>query len=369
MKREIMSIKAEIVKLAIVFHPGKTLSEKLSEMGMSIKEFAVRTSKPEKTIIAVINGKSSITTEMAVSFENVTQIPASFWLRKQLSYDEYVERKNREAVAAASADWMMKFPVAEMIKRGWIHSSNTVEEKVHSLFSFFAISTEKAWNDYYINQELKVAFRISLVHAKDPHAMSAWLRRGEIQASNLNLDISYNDRLLKSMLPRMKQLMIDETTDFYSSLQQLCADCGIKLVSTECLSKAPISGATRWINDVPIIQLSNRYKRYDIFWFNFFHEIGHILLHGKKDVFLEKAGCFDQDILKEQEADKFASNLLLTQSEEQSIINSRDYSVDNIKRTAIKYGTHPSIIVGRLQHRRVINYWQDKSLLKTVTIN
>ena len=74
-----MGIKANISKLAVVFHPGVTLEEKLEEMGMSIKEFAIRTSKPEKTIIAVIRGRSSITTEMAVSFENVTKIPASFW--------------------------------------------------------------------------------------------------------------------------------------------------------------------------------------------------------------------------------------------------------------------------------------------------
>lgn len=364
-----MSIKAQISKLAIVFHPGKTLSEKLSEMGMSIKEFAVRTSKPEKTIIAVINGKSSITTEMAVSFENVTKIPASFWLRKQQSYDEYVERKNREAAAAASAEWMQKFPIAELIKRGWIESATSIEGKVYTLFSFFAISTERAWNDYYINQELKVAFRISLAHAKDPHAMSAWLRRGEIQAGNISLDVPYNEKELKLMLPRMKQLMVDESTDFFPLLQQLCADCGIKLISTECLPKAPISGATRWINDVPVIQISNRYKRYDIFWFNFFHEIGHILLHGKKDIFLEKAGCFDQDIIKEQEADRFASNILLSQSEEQNIIDSQDYSVPAIRRAAIKYGTHPAVIVGRLQHRKVIDYWQDQSLLKSVDIN
>lgn len=364
-----MSINAHISKLAVVFHPGKTLSEKLAEMGMSIKEFAVRTSKPEKTIIAVISGKSSITTEMAVSFENVTKIPASFWLRKQQSYDEFVERKNRESAAAASANWMKRFPIAEMVKRGWLPPVSSIEEKVQGLFSFFAISTEKAWNDYYINQELKVAFRISLVHAKDPHAMSAWLRQGEIQASELRLDKTYNDKELKSMLPRIKQLMADDIDDFFPQLQQLCADCGIKLVSTKCLPKAPISGATRWINDTPIIQLSNRYKRYDIFWFNFFHELGHILLHGKKEIFLEKAGCFDQDIIKEQEADKFAANQLLSQSEEQAIIDSGDYSVKAVKSAALKYGTHPSIIVGRLQHIKAIDYWQDQSLLKSISLN
>ena len=35
----------------------KELNEKLKEMGMSVKEFAVRTSKPEKTIFAVIGGQ------------------------------------------------------------------------------------------------------------------------------------------------------------------------------------------------------------------------------------------------------------------------------------------------------------------------
>ena len=37
----------------VVFHPGVTLAEKLKEMNMSIKEFALRVSKPEKTIHAV----------------------------------------------------------------------------------------------------------------------------------------------------------------------------------------------------------------------------------------------------------------------------------------------------------------------------
>ena len=61
-----------------VSHPGTTSDEKIKEMGMSIKEFAVRISKPEKTVIAIIKGDSSITTEMAVAFENITKIPANF---------------------------------------------------------------------------------------------------------------------------------------------------------------------------------------------------------------------------------------------------------------------------------------------------
>jgi HTH-type transcriptional regulator / antitoxin HigA len=55
----------------VVFHPGETLSEKLKVLGMGGKEFAVRTSKPEKTIFAVIKGDSSITSDMAVAFFRV----------------------------------------------------------------------------------------------------------------------------------------------------------------------------------------------------------------------------------------------------------------------------------------------------------
>lgn len=84
----------EPAKLPTVYHPGETLDEKLQEMGMSVKEFALRVSKPEKTIIAVLKGKSSVTPDMAVAFEMVTKIPANLWLNLQRSYDEFIARKN-----------------------------------------------------------------------------------------------------------------------------------------------------------------------------------------------------------------------------------------------------------------------------------
>ena len=43
------------------------------------------------------------------------------------------------------------------------------------------------------------------------------------------------------------------------------------------------------------------------FWQTLFHEIGHILLHGKKDIFIENVDYGDRDPEKEKEADDFAS--------------------------------------------------------------
>ncbi len=80
----------------VVFHPAETLRDKLSEMGMSIKEFALRTGIPEKTFIAVLKKESPLTPEMAVLFENVTKIPAGFWIEKQARYNEYIAGENRK---------------------------------------------------------------------------------------------------------------------------------------------------------------------------------------------------------------------------------------------------------------------------------
>ena len=96
------------------FHPGTTLREKLAEMGMSVKEFAVRTSKPEKTINAVLIGDSSLTPDMAVAFEQITMIPAHMWLNLQRNYDEYKARQKWEAILsdADTIAWAKWFPLS-----------------------------------------------------------------------------------------------------------------------------------------------------------------------------------------------------------------------------------------------------------------
>jgi HTH-type transcriptional regulator/antitoxin HigA len=293
----------------VSFHPGETLAEKLTEMEMSIKEFSVRTSKPEKTIYAIINDSSSITSDMAVAFESVTNIPAQFWLNKQRTYDEYVARNRRLQIIAASREWASKFPFEKMAEYGWVKPCDSIEEKVNELFLFFRISTVEAWEDYYYHQQLKVVFRISLYNTKKPYSISAWLRRGELQAAELSVP-EFSEKGLKSSIQAMRELMKRHPNDYVDKLQKLCCEVGVKLVYTPCLPKTPISGSTRWINDTPLIQLSDCNKKYGTFWFTFFHEIGHILLHGKKDIFLEDIDYPDKTAEKEEAADNFAKNIL-----------------------------------------------------------
>jgi len=350
-------------------HPGETLSEKLEEMGMGPKEFALRTGKPEKTITAVLKGESSITPDMAVQFENVTRIPAHFWLNSQRHYDEYKARERRKEILKESISWMKEFPIADMIKKGWIGNLKTLEERTAALLAFFGFSSHTAWENYYFDQQLKVAFRISLACTREPHALSAWLRKGDLQALELKAP-DYDERKFKSNLSKIKDVMADQPDDFFSLLQNLCLEAGVKVVHTPCLPKAPISGSTRWLNEgIPLIQLSGRYNRNDSFWFTFFHEAGHIILHGKKDIFLENIEYTDKDLEKEAQADEFAEKWTFSKEQEAELLQLFHITEADVIDFAKKYSTHPAMIVGRLQKTGRIHYATGRNLIVPIDLN
>lgn len=350
-----------------VTHPGETLKEKLEEIGLGPKEFAIRADKPEKTITAVLNGESSITSEMAIQFERVLKISAEFWLTRQIHYDECIARQKDDAKIQAEILWMKSFPVKEMIKFKWIPSATTDIDKAKALLQFFGVASSQAWEKYYLDQKLKVAFRISLAQTKEPEAISAWLRRGEILARELEC-MAYDKNIFEEVLGELKNVMVQHPADFFKRIQIECLKAGVKVVYTPCLPKAPINGATRWINENPVIQLSGRYKRNDVFWFTFFHEAGHVIKHGKKDVFLEEVEYSDKDIEKEKEADEYAIRWTLTHDEFNEIVLMNDFTSQSIKRFAVKFNTHPAIIIGRLRRENPSLYRIGKEFIKRIEL-
>jgi HTH-type transcriptional regulator / antitoxin HigA len=231
----------------------------------------------------------------------------------------------------------------------------TIQEKTMEMLAFFGFSNHTAWEDYYFNQQLRVAFRISLAQTSEPYAISAWLRKGELQAAELEAS-DYSEKRFKEALPKLKSIMAKHPDGFFSQLQSICLEAGVKVVHTPCINKAPISGSTRWLNGTPCIQLTGRYNRNDSFWFTFFHEAAHILLHGKKDIFLEKVEYSDKDLIKEKEADEFAVRWTLTKDEEAEILAAAPLSEEDVRNFSKQFNTHPAIIVGRLQHKKLIPY-------------
>ena len=346
-------------------HPGITLREKLEELQITPKEFAIRTGKPIKTISNVLNGKSSITPEMAVQFEKVLNIPANFWMAKQANYNEYMAREKEKEELTESIEWSKKFPYNDLAKLGYVDFTKDAIEKAKNLLSFFDISNSKAWEKIYLNQQLPVLFRISLKKSKNPHSLSAFLRIGEIEASKI-VAPSFKKAKLREILKNLKDIMYKESRNFLEEIKEYSLSAGVKIIFTPGLPNTAINGVVRWLNDNPVIQITDRFKRYDIFWFSLFHEFGHIILHSnKKDIFLEEIENTKSKSKEEIEADKFTEEFLLSYENYNKIIDKLNSLPDKnpskilniIKDYAKVLNTHKDIIIGRI-------LFHDKSLYK-----
>ncbi len=98
--------------------------------------------------------------------------------------------------------------------------------------------------------------------------------------------------------------------DCMTGLQELCRKIGIRVLFVQNFKSAPIYGMYRWYKDVPLIQLHDRFKKRETMWLTFFHELAHVLYHGKKGICLQNIEITHNYPEKEDEADCFAQKCM-----------------------------------------------------------
>ena len=101
-----------------------------------------------------------------------------------------------------------------------------------------------------------------------------------------------------------------------------------------------------------LIQLSLRYKTNDHLWFSFFHEAAHVLRHRVRHVFIDSDDRAWSD--EEDEADEFARDILIPPARWGAFIATRPRSRAAVEGFARTVAIAPGIVVGRLQHEKVI---------------
>ena len=348
-----MATTLEIAK-SLLSPPGDTIQEHIDFIGMSQAELAERMGRPKEKINDLIKGREPLTIPTAFQLEKVLGIPASFWMNSEKSYRKELYELQQQEELEKEKDWLSAFPINEMRKFSWLPDTKEKHILVDNLLKFFGIASTTEWERIYVHEEVSVAFRISLAHTQSPHAISAWLRKGELQAKEIEI-AEFDKKKFKDALYQIKELAFLMPKDFAQQLQNLCAKSGVAVVFTQNLPKAPICGATRWFHNKPIIQLSGRFKTNDHFWFTFFHEAAHIILHGKKDIFLENVNGTPVDQEKEDEANALAARILIEEKDWKEIISNLPLMPLEIKIYAKKLRIEPAIIVGRLQHDNLIS--------------
>ena len=332
--------------------PGETLLETLDAIGMSQAELAERTGHSKKMVNEIIKGKAAITAETALQLERVLGIPAAFWNNRDRQYREALAERQERQRLQRRVPWLDRFPVRHMAKLGWINASPDKPRQLREVLNFFGVASPAQWEELWGGRQ--VAFRKSPVFRSEPQAVAAWLRRGEVLSQAIQCELYDQDRF-RSALLKVRRLTVDPPEVFEPRLTEWCSQCGVAVVFVRELPKAPVSGATRWLSaHKALVQLSLRYKTDDHLWFSFFHEAAHILLHGKRQVFVEDDSVDD---VHERAANAFAADILIPQAQLDHFLR-RHHRISKtaIRKFAAGVGVAPGIVVGRLQHDDLLDF-------------
>ena len=326
--------------------PGEILEERLEVWGMSQAEFARRCGRSPKLISQIIAGVAPLEPETALQFEKVSGLDARIWLGLESGYRLHLERGAEQQRLAEAAEWAKGFPCTELMKRGYLQRTAARENAAADLLSFFGVASVAAWQNR--QAALQVAYRHSPAFSSDAAALATWLRLGELAAEAVDC-ADYSEAKFKQALRRIRNLTANSSPVSLEEARQLCQEAGVVLAIIKPLPKTALSGVARWLTPrKALIQLSARPLSDDHLWFSFFHEAAHILIHGKRGIFVHDKP--DKATDADREADAWAGDFLVARDDWDGFVGKAAFNRDNIRRFAREQRIASGIIVGRLQH-------------------
>lgn len=340
-------------------HPGMLLEQELEHRELSQADFARRIARTPKLVSEIISGKNPIEPETAIQFERVLGIGAGVWLRMEADYRLHQARAAENEKLSASELWLNEFPVKDLVSWKIVRKSGSTAQRAHDLLALFGVASPAAFKQRYAS--VPVFYRRSARMEASRNSLLTWLRCGEVSASTKEIH-AYDKAKFNKALIEIRSLTTEKIQDFQPKIQNLCEASGVVFVLIPPLPKTCLSGAAFWVGGkVPVIQQSLRHKTNDHFWFTFFHEAGHILLHNPKALYADDENGKSDGV--EIQANDFATEMLVGKKELAAFMASKPTSADEITKFASARDVHPGIVVGMLQHHGIIP-WSRLNFLK-----
>ncbi|NLC39472.1 MAG: helix-turn-helix domain-containing protein, partial [Clostridiaceae bacterium] len=331
--------------------------EQLQDRGISQKEFAVRMGFSEKHISRLIHGDVLLTHEVAIKLERVLGIPASFWNNLEALYQDSKIRVAEENEMEEDKKIARQFPYNKMAKLGWVEDTRKPAERVNRLREFFEVTRLSILGDLGLPL---VAWRQKDTVGANKHALMAWVQKASLEARSI-ATAPLNIEKLKSLIPSLRQMTREDPEEFLPQLQTKLAECGVALVVLPHLDGSFLHGAALKEKDHILLGVTVRGKYADVFWFSFFHELGHIILG---DTAADEPLTDEEIKAKEAAADRFSADTLIAPEQYEVFCKEGDFSEEAIIAFADTVNIDPGIVLGRLNSEELVPYNQLTHLKK-----
>ncbi|PDT69232.1 addiction module antidote protein, HigA family [Bradyrhizobium ottawaense] len=329
---------------AEVFPPGEFLADELEARGWTQTEFAEIIGRPQKLVNDIINAKRGITPETAADFAAAFGTSAQFWMNLETAW-QLSKVPARDDSIARSAKLRERFPVREMVKRGWIPAGGPVELE-RSVLTFFDIPSIDA------PIEFRHAARRNYQKEVSAHQW-AWILRVNQLATALKTP-PFSGSALRAKIPELERLMVEP--EEIRHVPRILMECGVRFVIVEPIPGSEIQGVCFWINEnkSPVVGLTLKGDQIDKFWFDLWHEIEHVLNGDGKDhpiIEYETASEFGDE--SEDVANRSAANHCVPLSAMKDFIlrHTPMFSEKSLLGFARIIKRHPGIVAGQLQRQ------------------
>lgn len=332
--------------------PGEYLAEVIEDLALTQAELAKRMGRPSQAINEIVLGKKSITAETALQLESVTGVPAHIWTGLEEEYRLVLARQEESQLRLKEAEEIDPDLYRSMVKLGWVAKARKPEDKARELCRFLGVAALSNVKD---TRRLGYAFRISDRAKASRLSLAAWLRKAELEAQSISTE-PFDANRLRDVLGKLRKLTFEEPEHWLPAAKEMLVSAGVALVVIPHLPQTYANGATFWLShDKAVVVVSLRGSWADIFWFTLFHELGHVKLHNRKDPHIS----FNKSTEREEvEANKFAAELLIPSKAFQDFVFAGRYSEKDVTEFSAAVGVSPGIVVGRLQHQKIVPHSQ-----------
>jgi HTH-type transcriptional regulator / antitoxin HigA len=327
--------------------PGTFLREELERRSWTQTDLAAILGRPPRLVNEIIAGKRAITPETAHGLGVALGTGPELWMNFESQYQ--LSRTLPKDAVLQRAQIYGRFPVKEMQKRGWIRLVSSLDAIETELKSYFKISS--------LDDDIQIAHAAKKTsYDKVSMPQAAWLIRAQQVAENLEVS-EYVPGNLPLLFEELRAC-VERPTDA-AKVPQILAKFGIRLVMVAPLPGSKIDAACMWFRGQPLIALTLRYDKHDIFWHALFHELVHIEHgEGKSEPIVDSNLLSDcsHGAKSEKRANHHAAGRLIPPKELEAFIGRVKpfFSDASILDFASRMKVHPGIVVGQLQHHGLL---------------
>lgn len=334
---------------AEVFPPGEFLREELEARNWTQTELAEIIGRPVRLINEIIAGKKTITPETAIQLGESLGTGPEVWMNLESQY-QLSKVRSADDLIARRAELYNRFPVREMIKRGWISASKNIDVLEQQFLEFFGVKQ--------VNEPIVFCHAAKKTDAEAAAStlQLAWLRRAWQVSSEL-VTGTYSETMLRKALPRLAALRTapEETRH----VARILDECGVRFVIVEPIAGTKIDGACFWLaDDKPVVAMTLRLDRIDNFWFVLRHELEHVLQrHGRDQGYILdreiESDSADQINEEEKVANAAAASFSVDQAEMHGFVArvAPFFKEERVLLFAQRLNIHPGLVVGQLQRQ------------------